>query len=210
MKVSEIFYSIQGESYFAGRPCTFVRLSGCNLRCSYCDTRYAYQEGIEVSVEEVVAEAERYGCTLVEITGGEPLLQPETPLLAEALIEKGYTVLVETNGSLDIRVLPSRAICIMDLKCPSSGMSDKMDFRNLDALDEKDELKFVIQDRSDYVWAKQTLLKFPLRPWRVSFSPVFGVLPLEELASWLLEDRLEVRLQPQLHKCIWPDASRGR
>ncbi len=210
MKVNEIFYSIQGESYFSGRPCVFVRLSGCNLRCTYCDTRYAYEDGKECSVDEVLAAVEAYGCTLVEITGGEPLLQDETPLLAQMLLDKGYTVLVETNGSLDIRVLPPEIICIMDLKCPSSGMTDRMDFRNLSMLDEKDELKFVLQNRIDYEWARDTLMKLPLRPWKVSFSPVFGVLSLEELAQWLLHDRLDVRLQPQLHKFIWPEAHLGK
>jgi len=209
MKVHEIFYSIQGESYYAGRPCTFVRLTGCNLRCTYCDTEYAYDEGEEKTVEAILSAVEQFGCRLVEITGGEPLLQHECPALIQTLIDRGCTVLVETNGSLDIRVLPSKAIRIMDIKCPSSGMSERMDLHNLDSLQGKDEVKFVIQDRRDYEWATRTLNRSEPRHWRVSFSPVHNVLPLKTLAGWILEDRLDVRLQPQLHKFIWPDVDKG-
>jgi 7-carboxy-7-deazaguanine synthase len=206
MKLNEILYSIQGESHYAGRPCTLVRLSGCNLRCSYCDTQYAYDEGEEKTIETIVSAVESLRCRLVEVTGGEPLLQEECPDLVQAFLDKGYTVLVETNGSLDIRRLPAQAICIMDLKCPSSGMSERMHLGNLDSLREKDEVKFVIQDYKDYAWATRILEQFPHRLWKVSFSPIHGVLSLERLASWILDDRMDVRLQPQLHKYIWPNA----
>ncbi len=210
--VNEIFYSIQGESSLAGLPCTFIRLTGCNLRCTYCDTRYAYEEGVPRSIEEILSLIPRGG-DLVEVTGGEPLLQPATPRLVSSLLEEGFTVLVETNGSLDIGLLPDRCICILDVKCPGSGMSTRMDLENLRRLRPQDEVKFVVADRSDYLWAKRLLAAapVPLRPpEKLLFTPVHDVLQPARLAEWILHDRLPVRLQVPLHRTLWPGETRGR
>ena len=211
VRVNEIFYSIQGESSFAGLPCLFIRLTGCNLRCSYCDTPYAFEEGTESTLQDVLTQARLFGGNLVEITGGEPLLQETCPLLVNALLEQGHTVLVETNGSLDIRCLPEAAICILDMKCPSSGMTDRMNFGNLQYLQPQHELKFVIRDREDYCWAKELFegLSAP-RPDKVLFSPAHPHLDPRQLAEWILEDRLKVRLQLPLHRVLWPGTERGR
>ncbi len=210
LKVNEIFKSIQGESTFAGLPCSFVRLAGCNLRCSFCDTTYAYDEGTEMSVEEVIGAVENLGCNLVEITGGEPLLQKDVCTLADRLLRKKYQVLVETNGSLDIDLLPYGTIRIMDIKCPDSGMSDKMDWDNIRRLKPTDEVKFVISSRMDYEWAKEVIERYGLTGGRtdipvcpVLISPTFGSLEPKEIAEWLLEDNSKARLQLQIHKYIW-------
>jgi 7-carboxy-7-deazaguanine synthase len=209
--VNEIFFSIQGESTAAGRPCVFVRLTGCNLACRYCDTEYARAEGTWMEIVDICSRVAAFGFPVVEITGGEPLLQDDMPLLAKKLLSKKFTVLVETNGSRDIRVLEQDCIKIVDIKCPSSGEADQMDMENIYRIDEKDELKFVISDRADYDYAKQIFQKArhasPKSP--VLFSPVAGRLTPSELSSWILSDRLDVRLQVQLHKIIWPDRDRG-
>ncbi len=210
LKINEIFRSIQGESWFAGLPCVFVRLTGCNLRCNYCDTRYAYEEGKELSVEEIEEIVGSYGCPMVDITGGEPLLQDETPELAKNLLQTSGAVLVETNGSLDINVLPKGIVRIVDVKCPDSGQSSKMFYENMDRLVKTDEVKFVVQSRRDYVWAKSLVEEYELlRRCMVLFSPAFGMLEPRSLAEWMLEDNLSVRLNLQLQKYIWSPDKRG-
>ncbi len=204
LKVNEIFKSIQGESTFAGLPCAFVRLAGCNLRCSFCDTTYAYDEGTEMSVEEVIGAVENLGCNLVEITGGEPLLQKDVCTLADRLLRKKYRVLVETNGSLNINLLPYGVIRIMDIKCPDSGMLDKMDWDNINRLKHPDEVKFVISSRMDYEWAKEIINRYKLTDKAVVLiSPTFGRLEPKEVAEWLIEDNSKARLQLQIHKYVW-------
>ena len=210
MRVTEIFFSIQGESTHAGRPCVFVRLTGCPLRCTWCDTAYAFHGGTERSPASIVAEVEQYGCRLVEITGGEPLAQPEVHALITALADRGYTILVETSGALDITPVDPRATLIMDLKCPGSGMADRNLWANLSRLKPTDEIKFVIKDRADYEWAAAKVREHALADRQtVLFSPVFGELDPQALAEWVLADRLPVRFQLQLHKHIWDPAMRG-
>lgn len=209
--VNEIFYSIQGESIYSGRPCIFVRLTGCNLRCSYCDTRYAYEQGVNMELTEIMNRIAAYKCQLVEITGGEPLIQSETPVLIYRLLENGYEVMLETNGSLDISRVDGRCIKIVDIKCPTSGESNENDMENLKRLGSKDQVKFVIGNRSDYEYAKQTIDSncpdFPEE--QILFSPVSGGMSPNRLAEWILKDNLNVRLHLQLHKIIWPDRERG-
>ncbi len=210
LTVNEIFKSIQGESSHAGRLCTFVRLTGCNLRCIYCDTTYAYDEGRDMSIEQVLREVAMHPVHLVEITGGEPLLQAEAPALAKALLDTGYTVLVETNGSMDISALPAGCLRIMDLKCPSSGMSAENLWSNLGHLTAQDEVKFVIGSREDYEWAKCIIAEHDLAARiTVLFSSVFGALEPRQLAEWVLGDDLLVRFQIQMHKYIWSPEERG-
>ncbi len=210
--VNEIFYSLQGESTHAGRPCVFIRLTGCNLRCAYCDTTHAYEEGQEYDVDRIVEIAQSYGCSLVEITGGEPLMQEETPLLVERLLSKNFQVLVETNGSLDISRVSARCTRIVDIKCPSSGEEARNDLQNLNRLSPNDELKFVIADRTDYTFARRIVESHEteqLITAKIHFSPVFGKLSPCELSRWILDDRLSVRLQLQIHKYIWDPDQRG-
>jgi len=210
MKVCEIFSSIQGESSFAGLPCTFIRLTGCNLRCSYCDTSYAYYEGQELTADEIIREVQRTGINLVEITGGEPLLQNESHLLIKRLIDEGYKVLVETNGSQDIKKIAKKAIVILDIKTPGSGMSKEMDFTNLDYIKSSDEIKFVITNREDYEWSKDIIQKYKLmEKCKLLFSPAFGTLPPENLAKWIIGDKLKIRFNLQLHKYIFSSEQRG-
>ncbi|HET6465279.1 MAG TPA: radical SAM protein [Nitrospiria bacterium] len=210
MKINEIYKSIQGESTYAGQPCVFIRTTGCNLRCEWCDTTHAFYEGREMTVEAVLAQVEASACRLVELTGGEPLLQKEAPSLVKKLLDSGYTVLIETSGSLDIRSMDPRAIMIMDVKCPGSGMSDAMRWENIEVLRPRDQVKFVIKDRSDYDWAAEVLAKYPvLSEHVVLFSPVFGVLDPRLLADWILEDGRAVHLQLQIHKYIWHPEARG-
>ena len=212
LKVNEIFYSIQGESSYAGRPCVFVRLTGCNLRCSYCDTQYAYDEGDLMEIGDVLQRVASYKCPLVEVTGGEPLVQKETPYLIHSLLEAGHEVLLETNGSQDIRQVDERCVKIMDIKCPTSGEEGKSDLKNLALLADTDEIKFVIGDREDYEYAKKILGSMDLKPSpinRVHFSPVFGKMDPGLLAKWLLADHLDVRLHLQIHKIIWDPEKRG-
>lgn len=211
LTVNEIFHSIQGESTFAGEPCVFVRLTACDLRCSWCDTPYAFHEGRKMSVDTVVAAVEGYGCNLVEVTGGEPLLQPDVYPLMERLLETGKTVLLETGGHRSIAEVPQGVVRIMDVKCPGSGEADKTDWSNLQELTAADQVKFVIKDRADYEYARAVTSRASLvsRVAAVLFSPVHGVLDARELAEWILADRLPVRLQLQAHKYIWSPETRG-
>ena len=209
--VHEIYVSIQGESTHAGRPCAFVRLSACDLRCAWCDTAYAFTGGTKMSIDEVVAAVEQLRCPLVELTGGEPLLQAEAiPLMAQ-LVALGHEVLIETGGHLPIHRLPAEVVAIVDVKCPGSGESAKMHWPNLDALRPQDEVKFVIADRADYEYARGIVRERDLasRVEAVQFSPVFGALPAADLARWILEDHLPVRLQLQQHKYVWAPDARG-
>lgn len=212
MQVTEIFYSIQGESLYAGLPCVFVRLTGCNLRCSYCDTRYAWYGGCEMDIEEIVHAVSATPCRMVEITGGEPLLQEETPRLISCFLENEWSVLLETNGSWNIDRVDRRCVRIVDIKCPSSGQSGHNDLENLIRLSDRDQVKFVIGCRSDYEFARNILHNqpiSPLPPGHILFSPITRNLSPAQLAAWILEDGLPVRLQLQLHKMIWPDRDRG-
>ncbi len=211
LKVNEIFKSIQGEGSFAGRLCSFVRLTGCNLRCSYCDTTYAYKKGADLSIEEIIRKVKALGSNLVEITGGEPLLQKETTKLIDTLTKQKYIVLVETNGTISIKNINQHAIIILDLKCPGSKMSANTLWKNIKYLRKKDEVKFVIGDRKDYDWAKDIAAKYNLaqRVNSVHFSPVYGKLVPKELAEWICCDNLDVRMQLQLHKYIWGSDIRG-
>ncbi len=209
--VNEIFFSLQGESSYAGWPCVFVRLTGCNLRCSWCDTTYAYEEGRSMSVEEIVRRLSSHPCELAEITGGEPLLQPESTVLADALLDGGYTVLVETNGSLDISLIDERTVRIVDFKCPSSGMEPHNDYGNIDRLAPQDEVKLVLADRADYRFAAALAndLRSRGRDNIVHFSPVWGALEPRDLARWILDDGLKIHLSLQLHKAVWGPQVRG-
>ena len=211
LTVNEIFHSIQGESTHTGRPCVFVRLTACDLRCSWCDTPYAFTEGQKMSISDVVERVEGYGCDLVEITGGEPLLQSDVYPLMEQLLTLGKTVMVETGGHRSIKDVPADVIRIVDVKCPGSGESEKNHWENLDLLAPHDEVKFVIRDRDDYDYAKDIVARYNLldRTAAVLFSPVHGVLAARDLAAWILEDRLPVRLQLQAHKYIWDAETRG-
>ena len=211
LSVNEIFYSIQGESTHAGRPCVFVRLAGCDLRCSWCDTPYAFGEGRRMSIDDVLQAVDSYGSPLVEVTGGEPLLQEDVYPLMQRLLDEGRTVLLETGGQIDISRVPGAVVKVMDVKCPASGESEKVEWRNIDRLGSLDQVKFVIQDRADYEFARDTLQRHALerRCAAVLFSPVHGVLEPKQLSEWILEDRLPVRLQIQLHKKIWGDNARG-
>lgn len=204
LKVCEIFTSIQGESSFAGIPCTFIRLTGCNLRCTYCDTKYAYNDGKEMSVKQILTEVERYGFNLVEITGGEPLLQAGVYQLISNIIDNNHTVLIETNGSVSIKEVDKRAIIILDIKTPGSGMSEKMDFSNFDLLKNNDEVKFVLTDRLDYEWAKEVIVSNNLqKKSHLLMSPAYGILSPERLVEWMLKDKLDARLNLQIHKYIF-------
>jgi 7-carboxy-7-deazaguanine synthase len=211
MKVCEIFTSIQGESTFAGQPCTFIRLSGCNLRCVYCDTQYSYEEGAEMELGDIVRQVETAGVPLVEITGGEPLLQGEdTNALIRALLDRDYRVLIETNGSMNIEGLDRRVTIILDMKTPGSGMSHRMDLTNLEKIKSTDEIKFVLSGRDDYAWSKDIVMRYGLeKRCVVLFSPAYGLLRPRELVSWMIEDKLAVRLNIQIHKYIFGPAERG-
>ncbi len=210
MKINEIYKSIQGESTYAGCPCVFVRTTGCNLRCVYCDTGYAFYDGEEMTVAQILGKVDSFKVHLVELTGGEPLLQKDTADLVKELIDKKYTVLVETGGSLDISRIPTHAICIMDLKCPSSGEMESMNWENLQYLKPQDEVKFVIGDERDFYWAVNVVKEHRLdEKCTVLFSCVFEKLEPQKLAEWILKENLQVRLQLQLHKYIWEPAARG-
>ncbi len=209
--INEIFYSVQGESTYAGRPCVFVRLTACDLRCSGCDTPYAFHEGTKRPVDDVLAEVDRYGCPLVEITGGEPLLQPDVYPLMQALLDRGKTVLLETGGHRSTAQVPEPVVTILDVKCPGSGEAARMDWDNLARLRPHDEVKFVIRDRTDYEYALQVIAEHALagRAAAIHLSPVHGVLDPKTLSEWVLADRLPVRVQLQLHKFIWSPDTRG-
>jgi 7-carboxy-7-deazaguanine synthase len=211
LTINEIFYSIQGESSRAGEPCVFVRLTACDLRCSWCDTSYAFEEGRKMSVDAVIDAVDRFGCPLVEITGGEPLLQEDVYSLMDRLVTGGRTVMLETGGHRSIARVPAEVLKIVDVKCPGSGESARNDWTNLDLLAPHDEVKFVIKDRTDYEFAKDVIRRHHLagRTAAVLMSPVHGVLEPRALSEWMLEDRLPARLQLQLHKYIWSPAARG-
>jgi 7-carboxy-7-deazaguanine synthase len=211
LTINEIFHSIQGESTYTGRPCVFVRLTACDLRCSWCDTPYAFTEGSKMSIDAIVSQVEQYGCDLVEITGGEPLLQRDVYPLMEQLLDAGRTVMLETGGHVSIRDVPAGVIRIVDVKCPGSGEAARMHWENLELLTPQDEVKFVIRDRADYEYARGVLARHRLadRIATVLFSPVHDVLPAKDLAGWILGDRLPVRLQLQAHKFIWSADTRG-
>jgi len=211
LTINEIFYSIQGESTRAGRACVFVRLTACDLRCTWCDTPYAFHEGAKRSVDDVVAEVERHQCGLVEITGGEPLLQEDVYPLMDRLLERGLTVMLETGGHRPISRVPAAVVKIVDVKCPGSGEADKNYWANLDRLAPHDELKFVVTDRADYEFARELIARhdLPARCAAILISPVHGVLDPRVLSEWMLEDRLPARLQLQLHKYIWSPSTRG-
>jgi 7-carboxy-7-deazaguanine synthase len=210
LRVNEIFHSIQGESTHAGRPCVFVRLTGCNLRCVWCDTAYAFHEGTSMDEEQVVERVAAYGCSLVEVTGGEPLLQPGSVELMRLLLDRGHEVLLETGGSLPIDVVPPGVSRIVDVKCPGSGECERNLWSNLEALVPGDELKFVLSDRADYDWAAgQVRARALAGRATVLFSAVEGSLPPGDLARWVIDDRLPVRVQVQMHKVLWPGVGRG-
>jgi len=211
LTINEIFYSVQGESSYAGRPCVFVRLTACDLRCSWCDTPYAFHEGTKRPLDEVLEELDAYTCPLVEVTGGEPLLQEDVYPLMERLLERGRTVLLETGGHRSTARVPDRVVTILDVKCPGSGESAKNDWSNLDRLRPQDEVKFVVKDRADYEYARDVIVRHGLgaRAAAIHLSPVHGVMNPRTLSEWVLADNLPVRVQLQLHKYIWDPATRG-
>lgn len=211
VKINEIFFSIQGESTKAGLPCVFVRLTYCNIRCVYCDTEYAFYEGVDSTIDEIVAKVKSYNCKLVEITGGEPLVQENVHILIKQLCELGYEVLLETGGSLPIERVDKRVKIIMDLKTPYSKMEKKNRYENIQFLKPTDEVKFVIGSSEDYDWVKEILVKYNLvnRVEQVLLSPVFDKVENMELAEWILRDKLNVRFQLQMHKYIWHPETRG-
>jgi len=210
IKINEIFFSIQGESSYAGLPFIFIRLSGCNLRCDYCDTKYAYQDGEELSIDTILQRIERFPSKNVEVTGGEPLMQSGTVALMDTLINNGYRVLLETNGSLDISGVNSGVIRIVDIKCPSSGEHKSFDFKNINHLKSSDEIKFVIASKLDYNYAKRIIFDYNLNKiCIVIISGVHKKIPTYKIADWMLRDGLDARLQIQLHKQIWGE-KRGK
>jgi 7-carboxy-7-deazaguanine synthase len=211
LTINEVFYSIQGESTHAGEPCVFVRLTGCDLRCSWCDTPYAFVEGRKMSVDNVIAAVDAYGCSLVEITGGEPLLQEDVYELMDRLTAAGKTVMLETGGHRSIARVPRDVRKIVDVKCPGSGEAAMNDWTNFDALAPHDEVKFVVKDRADYEFARKVIDRYRLadRARAILLSPVHGVLDPRILSEWILADRLPARLQLQLHKYIWDPETRG-
>ncbi|MCH7723042.1 MAG: radical SAM protein [Bacteroidetes bacterium] len=210
LKVNEIYFSLQGESSRAGLPCVFVRLTYCNLRCTYCDTEYAFYEGEDRSVDEIINEVKKYGCNLVEITGGEPLVQEESLNLMKKLCAEGFDVMLETAGNMPICNVDGRVNIIMDLKCPSSGMMKKNLYENINHLKETDELKFVIGDREDYDWMNEMIIQYDLNnKCKILVSVVFDKLEPLALVNWVLEDKLDVRFQLQMHKFIWQPETKG-
>ncbi len=211
LKINEIFHSIQGESGYAGLPCIFIRLTGCNLRCSYCDTEYSYYEGRNYSIKEIIQHISQWETKLVEITGGEPLIQMESIKLSKELLKNGYQVLIETNGSQNIDTLPKEVIKIMDIKTPGSGESDSFDFNNLKYLSQNDEIKFVITNRDDFDWSSSMIKQYRLdEKCQVLFSCSDQLLKYSILCEWILESRLNVKFQLQLHKIVWPNDERGK
>jgi len=208
--VNEIFHSIQGESSHMGRPCVFVRLTYCNLRCTYCDTEYAFYEGVEMSIDEILQRVGSFGCKLVEVTGGEPLMQEGVHEFMNVLSNRGYETLLETGGSLDIGAVDQRVKRIVDFKCPSSGMVKKNLWSNVNALRSSDEVKFVIGNRDDFDWSVEMIRRHEIdRRCPILMSVIFDVLPPVELAEWILESKVNVRFQLQMHKFIWEPATRG-
>lgn len=210
LKVNEIYHSIQGESSFAGLPCVFIRLTFCNLRCTYCDSEYAFFAGEDMSIEDIIAKVDSFGIPLVEVTGGEPLVQKEVHTLIAALADRGYTVLIETSGSLSIEAVDKRARLIMDLKCPSSGMEKKNLYENISWLKPEDEVKFVMGSREDYDWTVAIIKKYDLAAKaHILLSCVYGALSPVDVVNWMLEDHVPARFQLQMHKFIWKPEQRG-
>ena len=210
LKINEIYYSIQGESSFTGLPCIFIRLTYCNLRCSYCDSEYTFYEGNDMSINQILDKIREYPCKLVEVTGGEPLVQKECIELLQKLVELNYNVLLETSGSLTIKNVPNQVINIIDFKCPTSNMEKKNLWDNINYLKNGDEVKFVIGDREDYDWAKRKIKKYRIEDkCSILMSPSYNQIQEKELVKWILEDNLNVRFQIQLHKKIWPEEERG-
>lgn len=212
LQITEIFHSIQGESSYAGLPCAFIRLAGCTVGCRWCDSLYAVRDqGNRVSFAEIIRTVREMRVPLVEITGGEPLEQAKMPAFASLLVDEGFTVLVETSGTCDLTPLAEPIVRIMDIKCPGSGVETRMDWGNIDRLRLTDEVKFVLADRADYEYARENIRKYALerKVKEVLLSPLTGGISLADLAKWILEDHLPVRLQAQLHRIIWPEISRG-
>ena len=210
LKINEIFYSIQGESSYTGLPCVFIRLTYCNLRCSYCDSEYAFYEGRNMSFSDINTEIKKYPTKLAMITGGEPLLQKKSVDLMQLLIEDDYSVMLETSGSLSLENVPKEVIKIVDFKCPSSKMKHKNNWSILNDIDNKDEIKFVIGNEEDYNWSKSKIVKYDLNEkCQILFSPIYGSIDIKELCNWILNDGLNVRLQTQLHKLIWGPDKKG-
>lgn len=207
--ITEIYPSIQGESSYAGLPCTFIRLTGCPLRCRWCDTTYSFEGGKPVTVEDILAQVGQNGIPLVELTGGEPLAQKETIKLAQMLGDQGYKVLIETGGSEDVSQLDARVHIIMDIKCPGSGMVDRNLWSNIDSLKTSDEIKFVLAHREDYDWALRVINERKLERFNLLFSPAFGLLQPKQLAEWMVEDKVKARLNLQQHKYIWHPRAKG-
>ena len=210
LQITEIFHSIQGESTRVGEPCVFIRLTGCPLCCTWCDTEYAFHGGETMTLDSIMEQVQSYGCPLVEVTGGEPLHQPGALVLLKKLCDARHHVMIETSGAFDISVIDPRVSIIMDVKCPGSGMADRTRWANIEHLSNKDEVKFVLKGQADYEWSKNIVTKYGLGDrCAVLFSPVFGSLELKPLAEWILSDRLPVRVQVQLHKLIWDPDTRG-
>ena len=211
LTINEIFYSIQGESSYAGRRCVFVRLTACDLRCSWCDTSYAFYEGHKRTLDDVLQEVARFDCPLVEVTGGEPLLQEDVYPLMDALLDRGRTVLLETGGHRSTARVPGQVVTILDVKCPGSGEAHRNDWSNIERLRPHDEVKFVLKDRADYAYARDIIGRHRLadRAAAVHLSPVHGVLDARTLSEWVLADSLPARVQLQIHKFIWAPDTRG-
>jgi len=210
LKINEIYFSVQGESSFSGLPCIFIRLTYCNLRCTYCDSEYSFYDGKKMKIDEILEEIKKYSCNLVEVTGGEPLLQKNCINLLNELIKNKYDVLLETSGSLSISDVPNKVINIIDFKCPSSKMDNKNMWDNINYLKKNDEIKFVIGNRIDYEWTKQKIEEFKLNKiCDILISPVYGEIEPKEIVKWILEDNLKVRFQIQMHKEIWSADKKG-
>ena len=210
LKINEIFYSIQGESSYTGLPCIFIRLTYCNLRCSYCDTEYAFHNGSDMSINQILKHIDKYPANLVMVTGGEPLLQKDCINLMDELLKNKYSVMLETSGSLPLNKVPKKVVKIVDFKCPSSNMKHKNDWKILKDIDKKDEIKFVIGDKGDYDWSKSMIKEYDLdKICPILFSPVYNKIDIENLSKWILDDGLNVRLQMQLHKYIWGADKKG-
>ncbi len=210
LKINEIYYSIQGESSYSGLPCIFIRLTYCNLRCTYCDSEYTFYDGNNMSINDILETIKQYSCKLVEVTGGEPLVQKECITLLKKLVDLDYEVLLETSGSLTIKDVPKQVINIIDFKCPSSGMKKKNHWDNINYLKPNDEVKFIIADREDYEWAKIKIRQYNInKKSKILMSPSYNKIEEKEIAEWILKDNLNVKFQIQLHKIIWKDTDKG-
>jgi len=210
LKINEIYYSVQGESTFMGKPCIFIRLTYCNLRCSYCDSEYTFHEGKDMSIKDIIKKIEEYPCNLVEVTGGEPLFQKNCINLLSELVNKKYKVLLETSGSLSIENVPKQVINIIDFKCPSSKMEKKNLWDNINFIKDNDQIKFVIGNKEDYEWTKNKISEYNLDSiCEILLSPVYKKIKPKQIVEWILQDNLNVRFQMQMHKEVWPESVRG-